>query len=208
MIVTLLGATGRTGSLVAAELAARGHDMTALVRDPARLPDVPRLRHVVGDVRDATALGAALAGSDAVVSALGPVRKDPTLHRDAAGNLVQLMPEHGISRLVGISGAGIDIPGDRKSSSARAISRLIRTFGGEVAKDKVAEHAILATSELTWTLVRPPRLTDGPATGVVDHDARVSVRGTSISRADLASFVVDVLERDLYPGSAPFVAGR
>lgn len=59
---------------------------------------------------------------------------------------------------------------------------------------------------LDWTLVRPPRLQDGPATGRIAHHATVPGRSTSLRRADLASFLADVTEQHLYPRQAPFVS--
>jgi len=70
------------------------------------------------------------------------------------------------------------------------------------------ESALYAASDHGWTLVRPPRLTDGPATGSVPHDAHQSQCATTLSRADHVVFLIDVLERHLYPRSAPFVASR
>jgi putative NADH-flavin reductase len=190
--VLLLGARGRTGRLVAAELAARSHDVVPFA----------------GDVRDGAALGDAVRGVDTVVSALGPRRGDRTLHRDVAPLLVDALRENGVRRFVGVSGAGVDVPGDRKSARDRAVSWLVHRLGGDAARDKEVEREVWAAAGLDWTLVRPPRLTDGPATGAVEHDAHISPRRTTVARADLAAFLVDVVEQGLYPGQAPFVARR
>jgi hypothetical protein len=114
------------------------------------------------------------------------------------------MPTAGVTRFIGISGAGIDVPGDRKATKDRIISAMVRTLGGAVAKDKPAEYQVFADSTLDWTLVRPPRLLDTPATGRVSHH-RHTPGHWSIPRADLATFLVDVLEGHLYPRQAPFV---
>jgi len=206
--ITVLGATGRTGRPLVAELLARGHRVTALVRHPMTYAAPVGVVVVAGDSRDAAAVAAAVAGAGAVVSALGPVQKDGSLHRDTAQVLIPVMTEHGVRRFVGVSGAGIDVPGDAKNRGARAISWAIRTFGGEVARDKQQEYALYAASDLDWTLVRPPRLTDGPRTGSVDHEAHRSLRATTLSRADLAVFLVAVIEQHLYPRAAPFAASR
>ena len=71
---------------------------------------------------------------------------------------------------------------------------------------QTAELAVWQDTEADWTLVRPPRLVDGPATGRVDHDASVSTRSTVMRRGDLAVFLTDVLEQGLYCRQAPFVA--
>lgn len=205
MHVALIGATGRTGHLVLAELLKRGHTVTALVRDPAKLTHSdPGARVVVGSATDPQAIDALLDGADAVVSALGPTAKEPDLHTRTAHLLVEAMPAAGISRFIGISGAGIDVPGDQKGTKDRIISAMVRTLGGAVAKDKPAEYQVLANSDLEWTLVRPPRLLDAPATGRPSHDPHTPGHW-SIPRADLATFLVDVLDQHLYPRRAPFV---
>ncbi|MCF6507690.1 NAD-dependent epimerase/dehydratase family protein [Blastococcus sp. MG754426] len=205
--VAVLGATGRTGRPLVEELLRRGHEVTVLVRDPAKLGETAgRVRLVPGSSRDEAALTELVSGADAVVSALGPVGGDHTLHRDTAAALVPVMQRTGVARFVGVSGAGIDVPGDRKSPTARIISLLIQKLGGEVVQDKPAEHARWAASDREWTLVRPPRLKEGSPTGAVDHDAHRSARATWIDRADLAAFLVDCVEQDLYRRQAPLVA--
>ncbi|MEV4411835.1 NAD(P)-binding oxidoreductase [Catellatospora sp. NPDC049609] len=209
MKIALIGATGRTGRLLAPVLTSRGHQVSILVRDRARLADLadlPGLRIVDGDVTDPAALARLVEGADAVVSALGPTGKQPDLHTRTAGHLVAIMDGHGMRRFVGISGAGVDAPGDRKSGRDRAISFLINKLGGAVVKDKPAELAVWSASTLDWTLVRPPRLTDTPPTGDVEHHAHTSTRKTTISRADLAAFLADVVEQNLYVRQAPFAA--
>jgi putative NADH-flavin reductase len=134
------------------------------------------------------------------------VAKDATLHQDTARSLVAVMRRAGVARFIGVSGAGIDVPGDQKSTSAKIISALVQRLGGAVVQDKPAEHAAWAASDLDWTLVRPPRLKDGAGTGAVEHDGHRSVSATWIHRADLAAFLVDCLEQHLYPRTAPFVA--
>ena len=207
MQVAVLGATGATGRLVVDELVRRGHEVAALTR-AAPPAGAPAVRWVEGDARDATALAALVSGADAVVSALGPRRGDRTLHREVAPHLIDAMGTAGVRRFVGVSGAGIDVPGDRKSARDRLISALVRRLGGEAVRDKAVERELWAASDLDWTLVRPPRLVDGPGTGRLEHSADRSPRRTSLTRADLAAFVVQLVERPEYVRQAPLVAER
>ena len=216
MRIAVIGATGRTGRLVLAELVSRHHQVTALTRDAAAFTEVldelgvasAAVIAVEGDSRDPVALRALVDGAEAVISALGPRGRESTVQSDTACALVPVLHDAGIRRFVGVSGAGLDAPADDKSRSARVISRLMRTFGGAVVADKAAELDILAASSLDWTLLRPPRLTDGPATGTVEIHAHRSTRSTSMSRADLASTLVDVVEDSSYVHQLPFVASR
>jgi putative NADH-flavin reductase len=207
MKIAVLAGTGRTGRLVVAELVDRGHHVVALVRHPASAGLPEPVQVVQGDVRDEAALRTLVQGVDAVVSALGPRSGDRTLHREVAPLLVRVLGEAGVRRFVGVSGAGIDVPGDRKSLRDRIVSGLMQRLGGEAVRDKALEHETWQAGDLDWTLVRPPRLLDGEATGEVEHAAGTSPRSTSIRRADLAAFLVDVVEQGGYVRQAPLVAG-
>lgn len=204
--VAVLGGTGGTGRLVVGELLRRGHEVVALVRDPVTAGLPAPVRTVAGTARDRVAVGALLSGAEGVASALGPRRGDTTLHREAAAVLVDAMRATGVRRFVGVSGAGIDVPGDAKRWRDRVISAMVQRLGGEAVRDKALEQQVWAASRLDWTLVRPPRLREGPATGRVEHSASRSARATSITRADLAAFVVDCVEQGRYVGAAPLVA--
>lgn len=207
MRVAVLGATGATGRLLVDELVGSGHTVVALAR--SRQVDAPAaVTWVVGDARNPHPLKALVDGADAVVSALGPRRGDRTLHREVAPLLTAAMQAAGVRRFVGVSGAGIDVPGDRKSRRDRAISALLKVVGGQTVRDKALEREIWAASGLDWTLARAPRLVDGPATGQIEHAAHTSPRRTAITRADLAAFLADLAERPDYLQQAPLVAGR
>ncbi len=210
MKIALLGATGRTGRHVLTTALERGHGITVLVRDADRLPKAVAddVTTVVGDSTDPSALTALLADTQGVISALGPTSKEPDLHANTARELVAIMRASGPNRFVGVSGAGMNVPGDQKSRRDRIISWLINTVGGDVVKDKPAEYNIWAASGMDWTLVRPPRLMDGPATGRLEHHAHRSPSSTQITRADLATFLVDILENATYVSAAPFVANE
>lgn len=207
MKVAVIGATGRTGRPLVEELLRRGHQVTVLVRSPEKVGSMGgRVKVVSGESTDAAALHQLLRGVDSVASALGPSEKQSTLHRDTAVALISAMRERGVRRFVGINGAGIDVIGDEKDFTARIISALIRRVGGDLAKDKAAEYQVWAATDLEWTLVRPPRLTMGKASGRVAHHAHRPPKARSIRRADLAVFIADVLERNGYSRLAPFVA--
>ena len=153
MKIALIGATGRTGAHVLTTALDHGHDLTVLVRDPAKLPAEARdrVRVVVGDATDPGPLADLIDGADTVVSALGPTGREGGLHTRTARALVDQMTARGPRRFVGVSAAGIDVPGDRKARRDKLISWLLRTIGGETAKDKPAEYAIWAASGLDWT---------------------------------------------------------
>lgn len=208
MKLAVLGGTGRTGTLLVDELLANGHEVNLLARDARKAAAVAhRVNLVEGDIRDSDAVASALKGVDSIASALGPVGRDTTLLRDTAQMLTAAMMRAGISRYVGISVAGLTLPGDRKRPRDQVISWLLNRLGGELAKDKIAEYDVWRHSGLDWTLARVPRLIDGPVSDV-DVDEHVSGRRTTLTRANLARFIAVASVEGRYVHSAPFVSDR
>lgn len=162
---------------------------------------------MVGDATDPDVLADLLSGVDAVLSALGPTATEGDLHQRTAQALISVMEAQGPRRFLGVSGAGIDVAGDRKLPEDIVISKLVSVLSGAVVKDKSAEYAAWASSALGWTLVRPPRLVDGPASSRPrEQDVHRSTRSTKITRTDLGRLLLDVVDQDLWPRQAPFVA--
>src|SRR6266581_581074 len=94
MKLTILGATGATGTALTSQALAAGHQVTAVVRDPARLavPAHPRLRTVTADVMDPASIAPAIDGADAVISAVGPRGTGPTtVIQDSVHSIIQAM---------------------------------------------------------------------------------------------------------------------
>jgi putative NADH-flavin reductase len=109
MKIVLFGASGTIGSSIAGEALARGHQVTAVVRDPTRVgPPHPALSVVAGDVRDPSRVAAVVAGHDVVASAVGPrlPSDTPELVVDAARSLIDSLARAQVNRLVVVGGAG------------------------------------------------------------------------------------------------------
>ena len=209
MRVAVLGASGRTGGLVADEARARGYEVVAVVRRAGSAPVGTVER--VAEGRDAAALGAALAGCDAAVFAIGPsgaagTTADHTVMRQSMPALVEAMRSAGVPRLVVVSASGPFTDGDDpflRYVAKPIVQRILR----EPFSDFVATEPVVRSSDLDWTIVRPPQLKDGSARGRYRRadDAGVPF-GISIRRADLARAVLDVLDDDSTVGATITVA--
>lgn len=189
--VALFGATGRTGSRVLARLLARGDRVQALVRDPARLAPHPRLVARAGDARDAAAVAATLAGSDAVVVALGlaDISAPTTAFSDAVRSIVEAMRERGPRRIVAIASAGA-LPDPRGGvRSEHAPPGPFTHIGAEHARNV----RTLAASGLDWTLMCPVDLVDRPAGRVRTALEALPEGGTQTGYDDLADAMVALL---------------
>ena len=205
--ILVLGATGGTGRLMVSQALARGHEVTALVRSPEKAGDLKGARLIVGDVREEKALRDALRGQDAVVSALGtpasPFREVKLLST-ATRALVTAMKAEQVSRLVCITGMGA---GDSAGHGGFLFDRLIFPFLlKNVYADKDRQEAVVRDSGLDWVLVRPSVLNDKPGRGAIRAMTDLSdFHGGSISRQDVATFVLDQLQRDNWLHRSPLI---
>ncbi|MCD0445161.1 NAD(P)H-binding protein [Glycomyces sp. A-F 0318] len=200
MKLTLAAATGATGRLVLEQALEAGHEVTAVVRSPGKLP--AGVAAVQADLSrpDPDALAAAVAGADAVVSALGPTAKaEAGVAETGTRALIAAMERAGTRRLVVLSAAPIGTvptaarpdkprhdPGD--GPLLRLLTPIVkRALAGHYADVAAMEDAVL-DSGLDWTIVRPPRLTDKPAAGAWRTAyGRNPRNGFTIARADLAA---------------------
>jgi uncharacterized protein YbjT (DUF2867 family) len=169
MRLVVFGATGGTGRHIVEQALADGYDVVAVVRDPVRLagPDRAGLHVVIAGLGDRGAVAAAIRGADAVVDALGAPSTGPTtLRADAARTIIAAMRDAGVDRLVTVSASGAHTTGD--SLPVRLVAKpVLGWILRHVFADMRAMEEIVRASGLDWTIVLPPRLTDGPRTGRV-----------------------------------------
>lgn len=198
MKIAVFGGTGGTGSLVVREALAAGHDVTVVARTPAKVAhEHPRLTVLRGDVTDAASIAPAIEGKDAVVSALGaPSNRPPvTVHRVGIANILGAMKRAGVRRLVAISSGG-HYEGHQPHAS-RFFEWVIRPlFLRNIYEDLAAMEKVVFASDADWTVLRPPRLLDTPATGCTREapDVFLLPNGGTLPRADLAKVVVAKLD--------------
>ena len=115
MKLTILGATGATGTCLTSQALAAGHEVTAVVRDPARLagPAHPRLRTVTADIMNPASIAPAIEGADAVISAVGPRGTGPTtVIQDSVHSIIAAMDKTGTRRFLQVSGLEIEACAD------------------------------------------------------------------------------------------------
>ena len=168
MKLTIFGATGATGTCLVEQAIAAGDEVTAVVRDPARLavPAEQRPGVVTADVLDPASIGPAVADADAVLTAVGPQGTGAsTLRQDSARSIIQAMRETGTRRLVAVSGSVVADEGE--SPYLRYLLKpLVRgTFLRHACADMRGAEDEIHASSLDWTIFRPPSLTDKAARG-------------------------------------------
>lgn len=208
MKIIVFGATGGTGMEIVRQALEAGHQVTAFVRNPARMTLThPNLHLAQGDVMDAAAVERSIAGQDAVLSALGPSRPPvPGMMETAARNILAGMKKHGVRRLISTTGAGVRDPQDQPKFSDHLMKALLSLLAGKVLQDSSANVAVLRASDVDWTIVRYPRLMDGAHTGKYRVGYVGKDSGSQISRADGADFVLKELAEGKYIHHMPIVS--
>jgi len=221
MKLTIVAATGGIGRHLFDQAVAAGHEITAVVRNPARLG--PGASNVVAtdlSATDPVTLRSAVEGADAVLSGLGPrSRADAGVTARGTDALVKAMIAAGTTRIVVVSAAPIGtVPSPGRPHPPRhdpgdgfimrhLLSPLVKTALRAHYADLALMEDILRDSGLDWTAIRPPRLTDEPVSGsyrtAYDRNLRGGLR---VSRADVAHLMLRVVDDPRTVGHAIGVA--
>jgi putative NADH-flavin reductase len=211
MKITIFGASGAIGRLAVQKALSEGHAVVAYVRRPEAYPEpVAGLTVAVGSLSDGEEVQKALAGSDVVISALGPPLgrpKDPLATPIADGHriLIAAMKARGIRRLVTLATPAVQAEGEPRVLATLAPPFLARWFLPSAYRDIVAMGRVVKESALDWTIVRiiNPNVKDrgrGYSTWVGQGKVRLGV-----SRTNVAACLVDAGTKGLFIGKLPVV---
>ncbi len=214
--VLLLGASGRTGKQILRYALSKGYHVTALVRDPGKLGlESENLTMIQGTPTEMIDIRKAIQGCDTVVSALNNPRKSdglwakvinpPTLMTDCMRNIITVMKEKGIKRIVVETAAGA---GDSYNTMPLIMKWMIRYTNLKIVyADHDGQENLLINSDLDWTIVRPVGLNNKEEemdVAVGDKDNHSAF----ISRKAVARFMVDCLETAEYLKKAPIISQK
>jgi uncharacterized protein YbjT (DUF2867 family) len=213
----VLGGSGRTGVQVLIQAAQRGHHVRALVRDPAALRSLAlptSIELVPGSPANIDDIRRAADGTHAVIVVLNNSRASDnpwakpvspaTFMADAARDVLSVMGEQGIQRIVVTSSQGVGEDWARLNPILRtliSLSNIRLAF-----RDHNEVDRLVRASSTNWTLVRAVGLTDKPSSGPMQAaEAGTGKPGMWIHRADLARFLLDAIENDKWVHKTPLV---
>ena len=209
MQIAVFGISGRTGRALLAAAQARGLDVVALVRQTANVPIASHLRLRQGDLSDLGLVQEVVANTRAVICVLGP--RPPfrdTFCAAATAAIIGAMKACGVARFICQTGAMIGSLPHTVSRPMRWAARQFAAAHPAVAADRAEQEALVRSSTLDWTLVKPPRLTNRPPRHPVTAGPALSVGLlSSVGRPALAAFLVDEVERPRCIGQAVYVRG-
>lgn len=205
MKLAIFGASGATGRHLLQQALDAGHTVTVLLRSADSLAlEHARLTRFVGALDHPVTLQSVVRGADAVISVLGARKGGPAnVCSDGMRAILAAMHGTGARRLIALSAYGAS-----ETRDASLFIRFVRKVIAAKMRDKDAMEALVRASATDWTLVRPPALTNGKASG--DYRCGVGLRpGITgrLSRADLAGFMLQTAQSGSYIGQAPVVCG-
>jgi putative NADH-flavin reductase len=213
MKLTIFAATGGIGRQISEQAVDAGYDVTAVVRNPQKLPgDLSRqVRVVTADLAapDPAMLKSAVEGADAVLSGLGPTsNSEAGVATQGTRAIAAAMNATGARRIVVVSAAPIGtVPSPGRPNPPKhdpgdgfVLRHLLSPLTKAALRKHYADLAqmedVLRDSDLDWTAVRPPRLTDKPLTGTYRMTYGQNLRrGLFISRADVAHYMLRALDQ-------------
>lgn len=207
MNILIFGASGRVGRELVRQALEQGDCVTAFVRDLSKM-DVKHinLKVVQGDVVDYASVERAVKDQDAVICALGastPAKRDRTLV-DGVRHIIQALEQASVMRLVYLS-----FIADRESRKDLGpfVNYIVAPLLRNVIDDHEEKERLIKQSRLDWVIVRPPRLTSGHQTGIYRSGEKIAARSLilTLSRADLAEFILKQLKDDTFVRKAPRV---
>jgi putative NADH-flavin reductase len=211
MKVAIFGASGGTGLLLTGKSLDRHHEVTALVRTPAKFPYRDRVRVVEGDVFDPAKVREVIAGSDVVLSALGQrtLGHEQLLERGVP-LIVEAMQQTGVRRIVALGAAGTAPDAFKRQPLPLrlflqgVVYRLVLKW--PIASQR-AQWNILSDSPLDWTVVMPPKLVNSRGRGryCVYRDG-LPPYGLRIARADVADFMLQQIRNPEWSRRGVYIA--
>ncbi|MEV7681707.1 NAD(P)H-binding protein [Streptomyces sp. NPDC088341] len=195
MKLAVLGATGGVGRQIVTHALADGHTVTAAVRDPSRLnPTHENLTVLQADALDPASLIKVVDGTDAVLSGMGQLgRHDPLKPASSSARAaVEAMTATGVRRVVVVSAAPLNRAGTGQAwLTRRVLTPVLWAALKELYTDLEVMERLLRESDLEWTSVRPPRLTNAAGKGTYRHQVGTGPAGSTIARADVARAMLD-----------------
>ena len=185
-----------------------GHSVTALTRSPEKLGlQHLSLKIIHGDIQEGEVVEQAVAGVEAVISALGPTQNRPAFEiSKGMENILAAMKTCGVRRLVISVGAGVGDPNDSPTPISRLMVVLLKLFSRWVYEDMLRTVDLVRASHLDWIIVRVPMLTAEPKSGEVRVGWVGKGVGARLARADLAEFMLRQIDADAYFRQAPAIS--
>ena len=208
MKLAIFGGTGKGGRFLVPLALEAGHEVVVLSRNPSNMTiQNERLTVLQGDISERASVDAVIQGADAVMSSLGAKNSAPPFSISKGfDNILPSMNQHNVRRLIMSCGAVIFDPLDKPQPPNLLFNFIWRHFQTNVYEDMGQVVEKVRASDLDWTIVRVPYLTERfskPGTLRVGYLGDI---GSMITRTDMSNFMLKQLESDAYVKKAPAIS--
>ena len=209
MKVTIFGASGAIGKLLVNKVLEKGYFVTAYIRNPAKFDLThPNLKLFEGELTDYHRIKEAVSGTDIVVSTLGPALARnyegfPVL--DGHKNIIRAMQSEQIRRFITIATPSVKFKRDKKSVATILPTIMAKLFLPKAYKEIVQIGEVVSGSDLDWTIIRFIAPTNKPGNANVKAGFGDTKMSLSISRADIAGFILEEISNGKYIKSMPII---
>ena len=198
MNIGVIGGTQGVGLETVKQAVTDGHSVTLLARTPAKVTlESGNLTIVQGDALVAADVDKIVPGQDVIINSLGSTANNPdNVCTIGTRNIISSMKRFGIDRLLTVTALGV---GDSRDQVPFVFKMIMNTVLRKAYADKETQEQAIRGSGLEWVIVRPGGLTDDAKTGswtVVKSGEKSP--GSRISRADVAAFLLTLLEDETY----------
>ncbi|MDR4470337.1 MAG: NAD(P)H-binding protein [Nitrospira sp.] len=210
MNLAVFGGSGRVGTAVLRLATTRGWTVRALVRPSSQCREETGIKIIRGSLDSSSDVLMTLHGAHAVLCLYGPrsAQSNPFCAR-ATRRVIAEMQVIGVRRLLCLTGAMVGVLPSNVSLALRAMAVTYRYWCPELAADASEQERVVIESQLDWTLVKPPRLTNSAATDLTRSGPAVHVGLLShISRDDLATFLLDEARDSQYVQKRVYICNR
>ena len=208
MQVTIFGAGGQVGQQVTRLCLERGYQVVAVVHKNNPFSEAAGLRVLTADIYDRASVNTALQGSDVVISTLGSWHTpEQNVLSSAMAILIPAMKSLGIQRIITVTGAAALWSGDQPKWFNKIDHLMLGLIAPKVLRDGEAHLKLLAASELDWTSIRSPVMTNKQASVYVLR-SQLPLGMKFISRLAVATSIVDQIERRDFVAQAPVIYQR
>jgi putative NADH-flavin reductase len=210
MKITILGSTGFVGKVLIKKAIDAGYQVKTLARNPEKLEEIKnKIEIITGNVFESSSIDAAIEGAEVVLSTIGPPQRNPGnpgQYEKAMKDIVSAMDKYGIKRYIHIGGAAHQGGENEVWNFNRKFLRLfLNLFGKQILVAKHLEWEVLKTSDLDWTLVRPPRIRQGKSNGKIVADEKNLIK-TEVYVEDLVNFILSQIDSKDWIKKAPLVS--
>lgn len=212
MKIAILGSTGFVGKELIRKAIARGYEIKTLARYPEKLSELSdKIDIIQGSVFESSSLKSVIEGTEAVLSTVGPPPGkpcNPEQYKEAMRNIVATMEKLGIKRYIHIGGA-VHHGGENEiwDFKRKCLRFFLNLMSKPILLAKESEWDVLKSSDLEWTLIRPPRIASGRISAKLLADEK-NLYSLSVSVEDLSDFILDQIQSREWIKKAPLVSSK